>query len=59
LKTRLSLHFLLTCAAGRFVVFHGLYFGARWVRALEFRARYFPILAQNDIFQGKKSRKIV
>jgi len=27
------------------------------VRALEFRARYFPILAQNVIFSGEKFRK--
>ena len=40
-----------------FVAFHSFYFGARWGRALEFRARYFPILAQNVIFSGEKFRE--
>ena len=40
-----------------FVAFHSFYFGARWVRALEFRARFFPILAQNVIFSVEKFRK--
>ena len=40
-----------------FVAFHSFYLGAHWVRALEFRARYFPILAQNVIFSGEKFRE--
>ena len=40
-----------------FVAFHSFYFGAHWVRALEFRARYFPILARNVIFSGGKFRE--
>ena len=52
---------MITCHGANsiwnFLVFHKFYFGARWVRALEFRARYFPILAQNVIFSGEKFRK--
>ena len=39
------------------LAFHSFYFGARWVRALEVRARYFPILTEKFIFSGEKFRK--
>ena len=40
-----------------FVAFQSFNFGARWVRALEVRARYFPILTEKFIFSGEKFRK--